>query len=309
MNIFIAGGSGAIGRQLVPMLVQEGHHVVAMSRSREGAARLDAMGATSVIGNVFDKAQLCELVERAAPEIVIHQLTAFGAKDADPFAETIRIRTEGTRNLVEAATKSTARRFITQSISFICRPVKDGLTNEETSLYLDAPPAIHSLASAVAAMEDQTIHGNGMEGIVLRYGWFYGPGTNYDPNDTIPRAIKKGRMPIVGTGAGTYSFVHVRDAALATMKALTHAEPGIYNIVDNEPAKLSEWLPAVARFLDAPTPVHMDEALAREKLGDMLVYVFNEQVGASNLKAKKALSWEPEVPSWKIGLKTLYNAT
>jgi len=291
------------------MLVQEGHHVVAMSRSPEGAAQLDAMGATSVIGNVFDTARLCELVKRAAPEIVIHQLTAFGAKDADPLAETLRIRTEGTRNLVEAARKSAARRFITQSISFICRPVKDGLTDEETPLYLDASPAIRPLAQAVAAMEERTIHGSGMEGIVLRYGWFYGPGTNYDPNDTIPRAIKKGRMPIVGAGDGTYSFVHVRDAALTTMKALTRGESGIYNIVDNDPVKLSEWLPAVARFLDAPPPAHMAEALAREKLGDMLLYVFNEQAGASNLKSKKVLSWELEVPSWKIGLKALYNAT
>ena len=141
---------------------------------------------------------------------------------------------------------------------------------------------------------------------MLRYGWFYGPGTNYDPADTIPRAIVKGRMPIVGAGAGTYSFVHVRDAAAATMKALTRGATGIYNIVDDAPAKLSEWLPFAAKLLDAPPPAHMDVALAREKLGDLMVYVFNEQSGASNLKAKKVLGWEPAIPSWEIGFKSVY---
>jgi len=309
VNIFVAGGSGAIGRQLVPMLVQEGHHVVAMTRSPGGAARLEAMGAAPVIGNVFDKGRLDDLVAQAKPEVVIHQLTAFGATDADPLAETIRVRTEGTRNLVDAARKSNARRFIAQSISFICKPVDGGLTDEDTPLYLDAPQAIRPLAQAVSELERQVIHGSGMEGVVLRYGWFYGPGTNYDPADAIPRAIRKGRMPMVGTGAGTYSFVHVQDAAAATMKALTGAEPGIYNIVDDSPARLSEWLPVVAKLLDAPSPAFMDETLAREKLGDMMVYVFNEQSGASNRKAREALAWEPSIPSWKTGFESLYTTT
>ena len=165
------------------------------------------MGATPVVGDVFDAARLGELVARAEPEIVIHQLTAFGATDGDPFAETIRVRIEGTRNLVEAAKAAEARRFIAQSISFICTPVDSGLTDEETPLYLDAPPAIRPLAEAVAELERQTLDAGGMEGVVLRYGWFYGPGTNYDPADAIPRANRKGRMPIVGAGAGTYSFI------------------------------------------------------------------------------------------------------
>lgn len=308
LNIFIAGGSGAIGRQLVPLLVGEGHHVVAMTRSPDGAARLEAMGAAPVIGDVFDRVRLGELVEQAEPDIVIHQLTAFGSTGADPLAETIRIRIEGTRNLVEAAKRSKARRFIAQSISFICTPVEGRLTDEDTPLYLDAPQAIRPLAHAVSELEQQTIHGGGIEGVVLRYGWFYGPGTSYDPADAIPRAIKKGRMPIVGEGSGTYSFVHVRDAAVATMNALTRGEPGIYNIVDDAPVKLSEWLPVVARLLDAPPPAHMDEALAREKLGDMLVYVFNEQSGASNSRAKKVLEWKPAIPSWEMGFKSLYTS-
>lgn len=306
MNIFVAGGSGAIGRQLVPMLVQQGHQVVAMTRTPVGAARIEAMGARSVIGDVFDEARLTELARQAAPELVIHQLTAFGATDADPLAETIRVRTEGTRNLVAAAQKAGARSFITQSISFICKPVASGLTDEGSPLYLDAPEAIRALTQAVAELEQRTLEAEGLQGVVLRYGWFYGPGTNYDPADAIPRAIRKGRMPIVGTGNGTYSFIHVRDAAAATMKALTATAPGIYNIVDDAPARLREWLPVAAELLGAPPPSTMDEALARQKLGDMRVYIFNEQSGASNQKAKAALAWEPSIPSWRLGFKELY---
>jgi 2-alkyl-3-oxoalkanoate reductase len=306
LKIFIAGGSGAIGRQLVPMLVQQGHQVVALTRTALGAARIEAMGATPVIGDVFDDVRLAQWVRQAAPELVIHQLTAFGATDANPLAETIRVRTEGTRNLVAAAQKAGARRFITQSISFICKPVGNGLTDEDSALYLDAPDAIRPLAHAVAELEQRTIAAQGLEGVVLRYGWFYGPGTNYDPADAIPRAIKKGRMPVVGTGNGTYSFIHVQDAAAATMKALTGAAPGIYNIVDDAPARLREWLPVAAELLGAPPPSIMDEALARQKLGDMLVYIFNEQSGASNRKAKTALAWQPSIPSWRLGFRDLY---
>lgn len=306
MNIFIAGGSGAIGRQLVPMLVRQGHRVVAMTRTPAGAERLEAMGATPVIGDVFDADRLNDLARHAAPELVIHQLTAFGATDADPLAETIRVRTEGTRCLVAAAQQAGARRLITQSISFICQPVASGLTDESTPLYLDAPDAIRPLAQAVAEMEQRTLEAPGLEGVVLRYGWFYGPGTNFDPADAIPRAIRKGRMPIVGAGNGCYSFIHVHDAAAATMKALTGAVPGIYNIVDDAPARLRDWLPVAAQLLGAPPPSVMDEALARQKLGDMRVYIFNEQSGASNHKAKTALAWQPAIPSWRQGFQQLY---
>lgn len=307
LNIFVAGGSGAIGRQLLPMLVHGGHNVVSMTRTPGGAERIKAMGATPVIGDVFDESGLTRLVSHCEPDIVIHQLTAFGATDADPLAETIRVRTDGTRNLVAAAKLAGAKKLITQSISFICRPVADGLTDENAPLYLEAREAIRPLALAVSEMENRTLTNDSMEGVVLRYGWFYGPGTNYDPADAIPRAIRRGRMPIVGGGNGTYSFVHVRDAAAATLKAMTLAAPGIYNIVDDSPAKLSEWLPVAAELLGVPAPAMMDEALAREKLGDMLVYIFNEQSGASNQKAKRMLNWQPSLPSWRLGFKNLYS--
>jgi len=310
MKVFVAGGSGVIGRALVPLLAEAGHAVTALTRTADGAARLQAMGANAVIGDVFDRARLEAQLAQAQPEVVIHQLTAFGTSQGDPLDATIRLREQGTRHLLAAARDAGARRFIAQSISFVCSPVDDGLTDERTPLYHDAPPAMQPLVRSIASLEQQTLDAaHGMRGIVLRYGWFYGPGTNYDPEGVIPRTIRRGRLPIVGTGAGTYSFVHVRDAALATLKALRDAEPGIYNIVDDEPALLRQWLPVAARLLGAPAPTQMDEALARQKFGDMLVYVYNEQSGASNSKARRALGWEPTAASWQAGFRDLYTPT
>jgi 2-alkyl-3-oxoalkanoate reductase len=145
-----------------------------------------------------------------------------------------------------------------------------------------------------------------MAGCVLRYGWFYGPGTSYDPTGSIPTALRNGTMPIVGAGAGTYSFVNLSDAAAATVKILAHEVAGIYNIVDDAQVRLSEWLPFAAKLLDAPAPGRMDEPLARQKLGDMRVYYMNEQRGASNVKAKRAFNWHPAFPSWRSGFEALY---
>jgi nucleoside-diphosphate-sugar epimerase len=305
-NVFIAGGTGAIGRVLVPMLVGAGHRVVGMTRTAAGVSQLRQMGAEGVIADVFDAPRLADVVACAEPAVVIHQLTAFGTAQGDPLAETIRVRIHGTRNLVAAARAAGARRFIAQSISFICSPAGAGLTDEGTPLYLDAPPAIRPLAEAVATLERETLQADSMAGVVLRYGWFYGPGTNYGSEGSITRAIVRGRMPMVGTGAGVYSFIGLRDAALATMLALDRGAPGIYNIVDDAPAPLSEWLPVAAALLKAPLPSHMDAELARQKLGDMLVYVMNEQRGACNAKAKRELGWAPQVPSWRNGFAALY---
>jgi nucleoside-diphosphate-sugar epimerase len=306
MNIFIAGGTGAIGRVLVPLLVNAGHKVVALTRSADRASQLEEMGAVPVVGDVYDEVRLARLVAESEAEVVIHQLTAFGTKDGDPYAETIRVRIEGTRNLISAARAARARRFIAQSISFMCSPSGSGLTDEETPLYLDAPPAVRALAKAIASLERQTLDANGLSGTVLRYGWFYGPGTSYDPQGTIPTAIRAGTMPIVGAGAGTYSFINLRDAAEATVRVLAQEAKGIFNIVDDSPVQLSEWLPIAAKLLDAPAPGHMDEASARQKFGDMRVYYMNEQRGASNAKARREFNWQPAFPSWRTGFEALY---
>jgi len=307
VNVFIAGGTGAIGRVLVPLLVNSGHKVVALTRSADRTSQLEHMGAVPVVGDVYDPLRLARLVAESEAEVVIHQLTAFGAKDGDPYVETIRVRTEGTRNLLSAARAARVRRFVAQSISFMCSPFGGGLTDEETPLYLDAPPTVRALAQAIASLERQTLDASALSATVLRYGWFYGPGTSYDPEDSIPRAIRMGTMPIVGAGAGTYSFIDLRDAAAATVKILAHEANGIYNIVDDSPVRLSEWLPFAAKLLDAPAPGHIDEALARQKLGDMRVYYMNEQRGASNAKAKREFNWQPAFPSWRTGFEALYS--
>jgi nucleoside-diphosphate-sugar epimerase len=310
MNIFIAGGTGAIGRVLVPLLVNAGHKVVALTRSADRVPQLEQMGAVPVVGDVYDEVRLARLIEESEAEVVIHQLTAFGTKDGDPYAATIRVRKEGTRSLVSAARAARVRRFIAQSISFVCSPSGSGLTDEETPLYFDAPPTVRALVEAVASLERQTLEADGMSGSVLRYGWFYGPGTSYDPQGPIPSAIRKGDLPIVGAGAGTYSFISLRDAAAATLKVLAHEARGIYNIVDDSPVRLSEWLPFAARLLDAPVPRHLDLALAGQKFGDMRdmrVYYMNEQRGASNAKAKREFNWQPALPSWRAGFEALYS--
>ena len=306
MNIFVAGGTGAIGRVLVPLLVNAGHRVVALTRSSDRTSQLEQMGAVPVVGDVYDEVRLHRLVGESEAEIVIHQLTAFGTKDGDPYAETIRVRIEGTRNLIAAARAARVRRFIAQSISFMCSPFGKGLTDEETPLHLEGPAGVRPLAEAVASLERQTVGATRLAGTVLRYGWFYGPGTSYDPQGSIPTAIRNGTMPMVGAGAGTYSFIGVGDAAAATVKILAHDTKGIYNIVDDSPVRLSEWLPFAAKLLHAPAPGHMDEALARQKLGHLRVYYMNEQRGASNAKAKREFGWQPIAPSWRAGFEALY---
>src|SRR5262245_40052229 len=269
MNIFIAGGTGAIGRVLVPLLVAAGHKVVALTRSADRTAQLEQMRAAPVVGDVYDEARLARLVADSATEVVIHQLTAFGDKVGDPYANTIKVRIDGTRKLIAAARAARARRFIAQSISFMCSPSGSGLTDETTPLHLDSRPGVRALAEAIASLEQQTLEVSAMSATVLRYGWFYVPGTSYDPEGAIPTGLRNGATRIVGEGAGTYSFINLRDAAAATLEVLRHEANGIYNIVDDSPVRLSEWLPVAAKLLGAPAPGHEDETSARKRIGDL----------------------------------------
>ncbi len=306
MIVFLAGATGAIGRSLVPMLVKEGHKVVAMTREPEKSRGLEAMGTEPVVVDVFDVARLNKVVERAAPEIVIHQLTSFGATARDAFAETNRLRIEGTGNLVAAARAGGAKRFVAQSISFVCTPKGDGLSDENTPLYLDAPEAIRPVVQAVAELERQTLSVDNMEGIVLRNGHFYGgAGSLYAADGPVGASVRTGQMPIVGDGTGTYSFIHVDDAAAAIIQALTRGAAGIYNVVDDAPTPVSEWLPTYAELLSAPAPERISETVAVEAVGPFPVYLMTEQRGASNTKAKRELGWQPAHGSWRDGFKTL----
>ncbi len=306
MNVFLAGATGAIGRSLVPMLVKAGHKVVAMTREPEKSRGLEAMGAEPVVVDVFDVARLNEVVERAAPEIVIHQLTSFGATARDAFAETNQLRIEGTGNLVAAARAGGAKRFVAQSISFVCTPKGDGLSDENTPLYLDAPEAIRPVVQAVAELERQTLSVDGMDGIALRNGHFYGgAGSLYAADGPIGASVRNGQMPIVGDGTGTYSFIHVDDAAAGIIQALTRGAPGIYNVVDDAPTPVSEWLPIYTELLSAPTPERISETAAFEAVGPFPVYMMTEQRGASNTKAKRELGWRPSQGSWRDGFKAL----
>ncbi len=320
MRIFIAGGSGVIGRSLVPMLIAAGHQVTALTRDATRAAALQEQGAQAVLGDVFDAPGLTGLVCAARPDVVVHQLTAFGTKTnapgADPLQETIRIRQLGTRHLVEAMRAAQVNRLVTQSISFVCSArasglTPQGLTHENTRLLLDGGLAFRPLVDAVAEMERLTLSTPGIAGLVLRYGWFYGPGTNYDPlTGSIPRGLRKGRLPLIsnaqGTGQGVYSHIAVPDAAHATLLAVQRHASGIYNIVDDEPAKHQVWMNHLAGLLDAPPPASMPEVAARAAMGDMLTYFMTRQVGASNAKAKRELEWQPKMASWRDGFARLY---
>ncbi|MFN0030388.1 MAG: NAD-dependent epimerase/dehydratase family protein [Acidimicrobiales bacterium] len=307
MKIFIAGGSGAIGRYLVPQLVDDGHDVVALTRSPERAAVLARLGAVAVIGDVYDETALTQSIAASGAELVMHQLTAFGTTDGDPYAETLRIRVEGTQSLVAAARAAGVRRFIAQSVSFMCSPAGTGVTHEDTPLYVDGPTGAGALANAVASLERQTLAGFPTSGTVLRYGWFFGPGTSYDPNDMIPRALRAGTMPVAGAGAGSYSFIDLRDAAEATVKAVAHEARGIFNIVDDTAVQLHQFLPVMAALLGAPEPQPMPESESREKFGDLRVYYWNEQRAASNAKATREFGWQPRFPVWPQGFRELYS--
>jgi 2-alkyl-3-oxoalkanoate reductase len=306
MNVFIAGGSGAIGRHLVPLLVRSGHRVTALTRSADGAAALQAMGATAVLGSVFDRARLDASVAESRPEAVLHQLTAFNTTDGDPLQATIRVRTEGTRNLLAAARAAGARRFIAQSIAFVCSPLPGGPADESTPLYLDAPPAMRPLIDSIATLEAETLGAGNLIGTVLRYGFFYGAGTNFHVDGATARSIRKGRLPLVGKGAGLYSFIGLPDAAAATLQALRRGASGVFHIVQDTPAALREWLPWLSRRLGAPPPPSLDVATARQQLGDTMVYFMNEQRGASNAKARRELGWAPRENSWRDAFESLF---
>ena len=306
MKVLVAGASGAIGRPLVRQLVAAGHEVTGMTRREERAEQIRAAGASAVVCDVFDSPALEAAVRDAAPEAVVHLLTAlpprldYRAKE-DPLAPTNRVRTEGTRNLIAAARGAGARRLVAESVAFFYAPRGDLVKDEEAPLFLDAPPPFGPAAEALAGLERQVSEAEGMEGIVLRFGWLYGSGTYYDKDGSLTEDAHKRRMPVVGKGTGTFSFVHVEDAAAAVLAALERGAPGAYNVVDDEPAPMREWAPAFAAAVGAKKPIRVPVWLARLVAGAGAATMSTQLRGAANAKAKRELGWQPRYPSWRQG--------
>ena len=305
MRVFLAGASGAIGRPLVPKLIAAGHEVTGMTRSEARAEEIRATGAAAAVVDVFDADALGAAVAAASPEVVIHELTSLpdrlDFKKDDAYAPTNRVRTEGTRNLIDAARAAGARRFVCQSIAFAYRPEGAGLKTEEDPLLSDAPGTFGSGVKALHEMEELALGSDGLEGLVLRYGFFYGPGTYYASEGTTMQDIRRRRMPVVGRGTGVFSFVHVDDAADATVAAVERGAPGIYNVVDDDPAPMSEWVPEMAKAAGAKPPRRVPVWLAKLVGGKAVADFSLELRGASNEKAKRELGWTPAHPSWRSG--------
>jgi nucleoside-diphosphate-sugar epimerase len=312
MKVFLAGATGALGSRLVPLLVANGHEVVGTTTSRRKLAMLEEDGAEGVVLDLFDRNGVMAAVMRAEPEVVIHEATALASmsgnmrKFAEDFAVTNRLRTEGTDNLLEAARAAGARRFIAQSFSGFPNERKGKMVKtEEDPLDSDPLPAARDGLAAIKRLESTVANSDGIEGVVLRYGGFYGPGTSVAKDGPHAEAVRKRRFPIVGEGTGVWSFIHIDDAAAATALAVEHGAPGVYNIVDDDPAPVAEWLPVLATAVGAPPPRHVPVWLGRLIAGSLAVSMMTEVRGSSNAKAKRELGWQPRYSSWRDGFVAL----
>jgi nucleoside-diphosphate-sugar epimerase len=307
VKVFVAGASGVIGRPLVRQLVAAGHDVTGTTRREERAEEIRAAGANAMVCDAFDAAALEAAVKGAAPEVVVNQLTSlpqrYNPRKASFYEETNRVRREGGRNLAEAARAAGARRFVTQSISFLYAPEGEWVKDEEARPFDDAPGHFGPAVRTMLDHEREVTESPDFEGLVLRYGQFYGPGTYFARDGHLGREVRRRRFPIVGPGTGTFSFLHVEDAAGATLAALDHGAPGVYNVVDDEPAPLREWLPVYAEALGAKPPRRVPFWLARLVAGKSVAEQAVNLRGASNAKAKRELGWQPGYPSWRQGFR------
>jgi len=309
MRIFVAGTTGAIGARLVTMLVSAGHDVVALTRSPDKADGLRALGAIPAVADALDRAALVEAVGGSRPEVIVHQLTGLaGRPDMKHFdryfAATNRLRTEGTDHLLEGARAAGTRRFVAQSYgNWSYARAGAGLKAEEDPLDPEPPANQRQSLQAIRYLEEAVTNSPGIEGIALRYGNFYGPGTGFAADGALIGLIRKRRLPIVGDGAGVWSFVHIEDAAAATVAAIERGAPGVYNIADDEPASVAVWLPELARVVGAKPPRRVPEWVGRLAVGGVGVSMMTQIRGASNAKAKRELGWEPRYRSWRDGFR------
>ena len=305
MKVFLAGATGALGRRLVPRLIAHGHTVIGTTRSEEKIADLWDLGAKPLVLDALRREAVIDAVVAEAPDAIIHELTALAGADFRRFEKsfelTDRLRTEGTDNLLAAAQAAGVTRFVAQSYAGWPYARTGGPVKSEQEP-LDPHPArqtqrtLEAIRHVEAAVTDAG-------GIVLRYGGFYGPGTGLEPHGEQLDAVRKRKFPLVGAARGVWSFVHIDDAAAATVAALEHGRPGIYNIVDDDPAPVAEWLPYLAEVAGAKRPWQLPLWLARLLAGEHMVVLMDEARGASNEKARRELGWQPAHPSWRTGFR------
>jgi nucleoside-diphosphate-sugar epimerase len=307
MRVFVAGATGAIGMQLVPRLVAAGHEVHGMTRSESKQAMLSELGAVPVVADALDPEQIAEAVGRARPDVIVHQLTAIPASldlrhvNRD-FAPTNRLRTEGTDHLLSAAQAVGVRRFVAQSNgAFPYARTGGPVKSEEDPLDTTPPRGMGESWAAIRHLEEAVLGADWTEGIVLRYGGFYGPGTSLAAGAEQVELVRRRKFPLVGDGGGVWSFIHIADAAEATVAAIERGSRGVYNVVDDDPALVAEWLPALAQEVGAKKPMRVPRFIGRLFAGEYGVVMMTELRGASNAKAKRELGWHPAHPSWRQG--------
>jgi nucleoside-diphosphate-sugar epimerase len=309
MRVFVAGAAGVIGHPLVDRLIADGHSVVGTTRDEARARTLRAQGAEAAVLDAFDATALRAAVLAAEPEVVIHQLTALPAQ-ADPklmpaaLTLTNRLRRETVPTLLAAGAEAGARRALVQSIAFVTKPNGSPVHDEDAPLYMDAPEQFRDNIGAVHDLEAATVSAAGIEGLVLRYGFYYGPSTWYAKDGTMGELISKRRYPIIGSGEGHMSFVHLDDAVEATVRALDRGTRGVYNITDDTPVTSREWLPETARLLGAKPPRKVPAWLARRLAGDALVYYSTTLPGNANGRARAAFDWAPR--PWRDGFAEVF---
>jgi nucleoside-diphosphate-sugar epimerase len=308
MKVLVAGASGAMGKQLLPRMVAAGHEVVGMTRSAAKADAVRTLGATPAVADALDPDQVARAVAEAEPDAIVHELTALSGSldmrnfDRD-FALTNRLRTEATDHLLSAGRAVGVRRFVAQSYAGWPYARSGGpVKSEEDPLDPTPVASTRRTLGAIRHLEDAVTGAEWTVGIVLRYGGFYGPGTSLDADGEHAEMIRRRKFPVVGSGAGVWSFVHIGDAAEATVAALEHGRRGLYHVVDDEPAPVREWLPALASALAAKPPRRVPRWVGRLLAGEATAVMMTEVRGASNAKAKRELGWRPRHPSWRRGI-------
>ena len=309
MRIFVAGAGGAVGRRLVPLLVEAGHEVTGTTHSPDRTDAVRRLGARPVVMDAFDAAAVRVAMRDASPDVVVHQMTALsGPQDLRrfdrTFALTNRLRTEGTDILLAAARAVGARRFVVQSFTGWTNPRVGGPIKTEDDGFDEHPTdASRETLAALRRMESTVEGAADVKGVALRYAFLYGPGTGLTPGGDVLEMIRKRRLPIVGGGGGVWSFVHVDDAATATVAAVGGTATGVFNIADDEPAPVSQWLPYLAETIGARRPMRVPAWLVRPMLGEQGVSMMTEIRGSSNARARRELGWRPRYGSWRQGFR------